>query len=159
MELSRVNKLALLLVSILCVSLIIYVLILRQNSASNIDSLEQDIQYLTKKNEQLRGAYYGSSIEELQIKVRKQKDMIDDLMAGRCGEYYCWDIVWFMDIEGINTGRVILSTNDEIKLGVIWAYWIVTEEHYLDPEYIGMDYIIPIWYLYKTKEELMLSLK
>jgi hypothetical protein len=85
--------------------------------------------------------------------------MIDDLMAGRCGEYYCWDIVWFMDIEGINTGRVILSTNDEIKLGVIWAYWIVTEEHYLDPEYIGMDYIIPIWYLYKTKEELMLSLK
>jgi cell division protein FtsB len=89
MELSRVNKLALLLVSILCVSLIIYVLILRQNSASNIDSLEQDIQYLTKKNEQLRGAYYGSSIEELQIKVRKQKDMIDDLMAGRCGEYYC----------------------------------------------------------------------
>lgn len=78
----------------------------------------------------------------------------------KCWDYNCMDVVYFMNWDGIATGYITLyAPQDEVKQWVIGTYWVNWEKTMKDDEYIWPEFILPKTYVFKSKKELLNSIK
>lgn len=103
------------------------------------------IQELQKEN---------SRLEEVVMSV-ESKLKVESL----CGELWCWAKVWFMTNYSILSWRVVLYSEESIREWEVWSYRIQTEDQYNSQEYIGFDSIIAPSDIYKSKKELLKTIK